>query len=190
MTGARRIPARPRGAIALSGTPGTGKSRVARALRARWRVEEVGALARRAGAARGSGRRVEVDVARLRRWMLRHPDERPELLVGHLAHLLPVDGAIVLRCRPIELRRRLDRARRGRASERRANAVAEAIDLVLHEAIDAGLPVWEVDTTSVPVAQVAREVDRLVRVRPAPSPPRVDWLADPSVTAYLLDPSP
>ncbi len=190
MTRVRRSGRRTHRTIALTGTPGTGKSRVAEALRATWRVAEVGDLARRAGAARGAGRRVEVDLARLRRWMIAHPEERPDLLVGHLAHLLPVDAAIVLRCRPIELRRRLDRAHRGRASDRRANMVAEAIDVVLREAIDAGRPVWEIDTTSAPVGRVARHVVRLLRARPARSRHAVDWLADPVVTAYLLDPTP
>lgn len=185
MDAARRAD-RPR-PIALTGTPGTGKSRVARSLGARWRVSEVGDLARSAHTARGAGRAVEVDLRGLDRWLDRHPAERPDLLVGHLAHLLDVDGAIVLRCRPTELRRRLARARRGGPRDRQANAIAEAVDLVLRESLDRRLRVWEIDTTHRPPDQVARAVERILRDRPTPARPRVDWLADPEVTAHLLD---
>jgi adenylate kinase len=130
---------------------------------------------------------VEVDLARLARALARRSrGVRPLLLVGHLAHLLPVSATVVLRCHPVELRRRLDRARRGRPSDRDANAAAEAIDLILLEAIDRGGPVWEVDTTGRRPSAVAREVERLL-ARAGPSRVgRVRWLNDPSVTDFLL----
>lgn len=185
---ARRPPARRRLPLALTGTPGTGKSSVARRLAARWSVVEVAELARSHRAARRLRRGIEVDLARLRR-ALRRPGALADvdLVVGHLAHLLPVRGAIVLRCRPIELRRRLRNARRGTAREREANFASEALDQVLGEAAATGLPVFEIDTTGRSAAAVAREVGRrLVRSGP-PRQGTVDWLADRAVTAQLLD---
>ncbi len=179
-------PSRP--PAALTGTPGVGKSTVARLLRQRWPSVEVAALARASRTARRLGRDLVVDLPRLRRVALRLPELREkELLVGHLAHLLPVRQAIVLRCHPVELLRRLARARRGTAAERRANAECEALDLVLAEAVAAGLAVYEVDTTGRRPRAVAAEVARRLR---APGPSRfgrVDWLADRSVTEHLLD---
>jgi len=108
------------------------------------------------------------------------------VLVGHLSHLLPVRDALVLRCHPVELLARLRKARRGSASDRRENVLAEATDVVLQEALGRRRRVWELDTTGRSVADVAREVDRILRDRDGPHHGAVDWLADPLVTDYLL----
>jgi len=176
-------------AVALTGTPGTGKSAVARALPASFVTVEVADLARRHGAARGRGRAVVVDMPKLAR-ALRRPGalDGTDLVVGHLAHLLPVAGAIVLRCRPVELVGRLRRARRGSPGDRQANFVCEATDVVLLEALAADRTVVEIDTTGSSVRQVARRVARQLRSGLTPAVGAVDWLADPAVTRQLLRP--
>lgn len=179
-------PGRP-GCIALTGTPGTGKTTVSRRLSARWDVREVGELARELGAGRREGRLVQVDLGKLRLALDREPGRRPDVLVGHLAHLLPVDGIVVLRCHPLELRRRLTRARRGRPADRQSNYVAEAVDVVLQEALEQGAPVWEVDTSHRNPRAVARRVARILAGVVPPSRAHVDWLRDPRVTEHLLD---
>ena len=175
--------------VALSGTPGVGKSSVARALAPPLTSVEVGELALRCSAGRKIREGIEVDLDRLA-GLLRRRSLRPrvDLLVGHVAHLLPVRDVIVLRCRPIELARRLERAHRGTARERRTNAVAEALDIVLVEALRPGRRVWEIDTTGRRVDEVAREVARRVRRRGPSRYGGIDWLGDPKVTATLLDP--
>jgi len=178
------------GPVALTGTPGVGKSAVGRALAGRRRVVEVGRLADRLGAARSVAGGREVDLARLRR-ALRSPSAfaGAEVVVGHLAHLLPVREALVLRCRPVELVRRLERARRGTRADRQENYVAEALDLVLREAVGRGLRVFEIDTTRRSVESVAREVDRWLVRRGRDRRGVVDWLGDRAVTEHLLDPT-
>jgi len=173
--------------IALTGTPGTGKSAVAAALPRRFATAEVSALALGLGAGHRIPGGVEVDLAKLARRMRVTPEaDLPQVVVGHLAHLLPIRDAIVLRCQPVELARRLGRARRGSASDRRANVEAEATDVVLVEALSLGRRVWEVDTTERSVAAVARAVGTIVRTRRRPGAGSVDWLSDPQVTDYLL----
>lgn len=176
---------------ALTGTPGTGKSTVARWLARSYRTVEVGELAERLGtASRGSGG-LRVDLERLR-VRLRRPGAwgETDVVVGHLAHLLPVREVVVLRCHPRELGRRLARGRRGGERERHENYVAEALDVVLLEALGPGRRVWEVDTTGRSPQQVARSVARRLRLRGPSSYGSVDWLADPLVTAHLLDRGP
>jgi adenylate kinase len=173
-------------AVAITGTPGTGKSALARALRPRWTSVEVAELARRTGTGRREGRGVVVDLAALRARLRAEPPEQ-DLVVGHLAHLLPCRAAVVLRCHPRELGRRLARVRRGTKAERAANVVAEAIDTVLSEAVGAGVPVLEVDTTGRSARAVAREVGRWLATGGRSRYGRVDWLGDPRVTAHLLD---
>ncbi len=174
--------------VALTGTPGTGKSAVAAALAPGLAFVEVADLARELGVARATRTGVEVDVARLRR-RLRRRDALVgvDLVVGHLAHLLPIRDVVVLRCHPAELERRLRRAHRGSPSDRRENVTAEATDVVLVEAIRPGRRLWEVNTTGRTVAHVAAEVARRVRLRGRPAYGSIDWLADPAVTAHLLD---
>ncbi len=152
-----------------------------RVLARRHSVVEVAEL----GAARRRGSRsVVVDLDRRRReaW-----PPGLEIVVGHLSHLLRVRDAIVLRCRPDELARRLARARRGTARDRRQNVEAEATDVVLIEALRAGLRVWEIDTTGRSPASVARSVARRLRRGGPASYGTVDWLADRRVTEHLLD---
>lgn len=173
--------------VALTGTPGTGKSAVARALPSSWNVMEVAELGPRLGAARRRGNGVEVDLVRLARAFRSGSSRKVDVVVGHLAHLLPLRDVIVLRCHPEELRRRLAEAGRGSAADRQENVVAEATDIILLEALRLRRRVWEVDTTGRTPRSVAREVTERVRRRGPPSYGRVDWLSDPRVTAHLLD---
>jgi len=182
-----RVTGPTRGPVALTGTPGTGKSSVARRLARQIRVIEVDALARRHGAARGSGRATVVDLDRLSR-AVRRPGSLDDidLVVGHLAHLLPLREAIVLRCRPVELVARLRKARRGSAADRQANLVCEATDVVLSEAFRQQRTVFEIDTTGETVSAVARRVLDRLRTGGPSKVGTVDWLSDPAVTRLLL----
>lgn len=173
--------------VAITGTPGTGKSAVARRIGRTLRVIEVAELARDVGAARGRGRNVEVDLDVLVRRLRREGTlDRFDAVVGHLAHLLPVSEVIVLRCHPVELLRRLQRARRGSPADRQENLVCEATDLVLAEALATRRPVFEIDTTGRSVTSVASEVRHRIVSGGPPRTGRIDWLADPRVTAHLL----
>jgi adenylate kinase len=142
---------------ALTGTPGTGKTTLqVAASTAGWQVVDVGDLARTEGAVVGTDpdRGVdEVDVAALsmawRARAARLVDGDRVLLSGHLAHLLPCDIVVVLRCSPAVLRRRLEA--RGYTPEKvTENVEAEAVDVVLLEALEADPPegVHELDTSS------------------------------------------
>jgi adenylate kinase len=172
--------------FALTGTPGTGKSRVGRELSRTRAVLEVADAARLADARQGRTGSWVVDLPKLARWLHKHPSPGQLVLVGHLSHLLPVEGAVVLRCHPIELGHRLSRAKRGTRASRAENVAAEAVDYVLIEARSRLRRVSEVDTTGRRPEQVAREVARLLDSGPCVAGRPVDWLSDPAVTEYLL----
>ncbi|MFQ5838113.1 MAG: adenylate kinase family protein [Thermoplasmata archaeon] len=133
--------------IALSGTPGTGKSSVASILGdGGLRVCHLDDLAAQCGALveyDETRETWEVDLEALRRSI---PRERPLVLVGHLSHLLPVDLAVVLRCHPDMLRHRLE-ARGWSPSKVKENVEAEAIGVITYEAMER-VKTFEVDTTS------------------------------------------
>jgi len=172
--------------VALTGVPGTGKSSAAARLVPPLRAIEVSELAVEWGLAHRRAGSLTVDLAAMRRRYRQNPPP-VDLVVGHLAHLLPVRDVVVLRCHPELLARRLRRAARGTARDRGENYVAEALDLVLVEARGPGRRVWEVDTTRRSPNEVARIVSRIWRRRPPPRYGLVDWLSDPVVTEHLLE---
>jgi len=173
-------------AIALTGTPGTGKSTVAHRLRPPLKAAEVGDLALALGVGRRSRSAITVDLPRLADRLLRLPRVgQPDVIVGYLAHRLPVARAVVLRLHPLDLDRRL-RQRGDGDAERIANVGAEALDLMAIEARNAGAPVVEIDVTGRSAAGVARTVEALVRDRPPSRRANPRWLADARVTDWLL----
>ena len=152
--------------VALTGTPGTGKTtvseRVADALGLD--VVHLSEVVERDEAALVASHDEdrdtrEVDLDALRE---RFADSDDVLFEGHLAHHLPVDHCVVLRCDPAVLEHRL--ADRGYDDAKvRENAESEALDVVLAEALDARDAVVEIDTTDRPVAAVAEEAVAAVR---------------------------
>src|SRR2546426_5174670 len=148
--------------VALTGTPGTGKSSVAGELERRGyfvlpldRFAEEHKLVSGFDAARGTR---EIDVEALDR-EIRVPTKLG-FLVAHYAHRLSVNLAIVLRCHPRVLADRL-RARGWAEAKVRENVEAEAIDAITQEAV-ARLPfVYEIDTTSTTPEAVAGGVPQV-----------------------------
>jgi adenylate kinase len=145
--------------VALTGTPGVGKSTVARLLAEQGlNVIEVGDLAKEKGLLleldekRGS---YDVDVDGLIE--LTDKMQGDIVFVGHLSHLLIVDMIIILRCQPSVLAERLKV--RGYSREKVAeNAEAEALDVILIESFDSGHEVFEIDTTRIGPGQTAEAV--------------------------------
>jgi adenylate kinase len=83
------------------------------------------------------------------------------IIVGHLAHELDVDVAIVLRARPEIIEQRL-RARgysEGKAVE---NAEAEAIDVITIESVDSVSRVYEIDASELSVSEAADLVEEII----------------------------
>jgi adenylate kinase len=123
--------------IALTGTPGVGKTSVAAvAARHGWRVVDVKAWAAEVGAVAGHDPEDDafaIDVRKLGRKVAKD-DGSKVLYEGHLSHLLPLDGAWVIRCNPRLLRPRLV-ARGYRPAKVAENLEAEALDLILQEAL-------------------------------------------------------
>lgn len=122
--------------VALTGTPGVGKTTVA-ALAAGngWTVIDVKAWARREGCVVAFDEADQADVIDVESLAQRMPAGGRLLFEGHLSHLLPVDQAWLIRCDPLVLRPRLE-ARGYPAAKVRENLEAEALDILLSEALD------------------------------------------------------
>jgi len=161
--------------VAVTGTPGVGKTAACALVRS-LPVRNVNDLAEELGAVRGYDRRrksKEVDVRVLARKVAKLDGDM--IVEGHFSHNLGVDLAIVLRCSPRVLAKRLE-AKGWSKAKVQENVEAEAIDVVLIEAVDRVREVCEVDTTRRTPLGVARAIDSICRGEREKYPVgNVDW---------------
>jgi adenylate kinase len=164
--------------LAISGTPGTGKTATASILASRgMNTVELNLFANEHGLLGRVDRKRktrEIDVKKLDAALLK---ERTDdvILVGHLAHLLTADMIVVLRTRPSVLRKRLE-ARDYSESKVRENLEAEACDVILIEALDRSKNVFEIDTTRRTPEETADAVEEILAgKRKKYGPGHIDW---------------
>jgi len=160
--------------VGLTGTPGTGKTSVAAELERRGYMI-VHLLDTVQPYILEEDRARQTMVVDTDRWVeeFEHVDG---IIEGHLAHLLPCDLVVVLRCRPDVLRRRLEQ--RGYPEAKIAeNVEAEALDVILIETLEEHPyeHVMEVDTTDLSIEGCAWVVERFIRGELPPSCGSIDW---------------
>ena len=103
------------------------------------------------------------------------------VLESHLAHHFEADRVVVLRCRPAALEARLE-ARGDPPEKARENAESEALDVVLSEAVEehGSDSVYEIDTTDRDPDAVADEIAAVIAGEREPTAGAVDF------TDYLM----
>jgi adenylate kinase len=163
--------------VAITGTPGTGKSSVSSELiRRGFTVVDAARLAHEKGLVarpKRKGAPAIVDIERLRQVPM--PKVDLIFITSHFTHLLRSDIVIVLRCSPSVLKARLER-RKWRKEKVRENVEAEAIDLITVEAMQRSKKVFEVNTTSVDAKEAARQILEIVKGSvKGHEPGLVDW---------------
>ncbi len=169
--------------VAISGTPGCGKSTVAGILRNRgWTVVRQNDTTSPYELEEDAGRDTVIIDEEV--WAKEFaPFEG--IIEGHLTHLLPADRVIILRCRPDILAGRL--RDRGYAAEKVAeNAEAEALDVILVETLDIHPEshVCEIDTTEMNPEDTAGVIEAFIRGE-CPNPcTHVDWSAYLGITTW------
>lgn len=168
--------------VSITGTPGTGKSSVGIVLERRGRtISELGDLIKEHGLYDGRDEErgsLEVDTEVL---SARLPALLPKgdiLLLGHLSHLVATDLVIVLRCRPSVLEKRL-LSRGWPPAKVRENVQAEALDVILVEAVESGRETVEIDTTALGPDEVADAVEDILKgERKKYEVGNVDWSSE------------
>lgn len=146
--------------IALTGTPGTGKTSVADRLDG-VRVIHLNEFAEKNGLVGDDG---EVDVRLLNTYLDNELAERTGavLFEGHFAHdLSELDIVIVLRCQPSRLATRL--SKRDWSKEKlRENMEAEAMGLIAAEAGSRAPWVYEIETSDRELDEVVETVQAII----------------------------
>jgi adenylate kinase len=162
--------------IALTGTPGTGKTTVAALLP--YPVIDINGLVR-AGLSLGRDEArdcLEADMDGLEKRLRELDSDQIVVLEGHFSHHF-AEWAIVLRLSPTQLRKRLEK--RSYLPEKiRENLEAEALDVILVEAVELCGRVDEIDTTGKSEAEVAEIVVKIVQGDLVSPPGQVDWLEE------------
>ncbi|GAA0218202.1 adenylate kinase family protein [Halobaculum roseum] len=164
--------------LAVTGTPGTGKTTATDLLAAERGIEVVHLN----DVIREEGLYVERDeerdslVADLDA-VAEHLGDWSGVVDSHLAHYLDADRVAVLRCRPDVLERRLIERGESEASARE-NRESEALDVILGEAVDrfGEDQVYEIDTTDRDPERVATELGRVLDGDREPSAGEVDFV--------------
>ncbi|MFB6137840.1 MAG: adenylate kinase family protein [Halobacteriaceae archaeon] len=164
------------GRVAVTGTPGTGKTTAVDLVETERPVVHLNDLVAdddRFSAGRDPERgSVVADLDALEEAV---PDDA--LVESHLAHRLDAELVVVLRCHPDELARRL-RERDEPHETVAENADSEALDVVLSEAVErhGADAVHEVDTTDREPEAVAAEVGAAIAGEREPRVGTVDFL--------------
>lgn len=161
-TGTRpHVPQQPPDVIALTGTPGTGKTTISRLLEPPITVIEANTLAHETNAIEDEDATREaliVDEKTLNKEAHKHLPEPPTLIEGHLAHHCNPDAVLLLRCHPDELRDRLQ-PRGWSKAKIDENIMAETLDSLVPEIRHDDA--WETDTTHTPPETVAQAIRSL-----------------------------
>ena len=149
--------------IAVSGTPGVGKTTVAKLLAEKlgYKYVDLKKFALEHGVGEIKGDELEVELDELAYLIEKEFKEKNVILDGHLSHLMPADQVIILRLHPKIIGERL--RERGYSREKVSeNVEAELVDVCLIEAIDEHENIIEIDTTGKTPDQIVEEILELL----------------------------
>lgn len=163
--------------LAVTGTPGTGKTTVTDHLETTLDVIHLNEVIRNEGLTSGHDEERDsavADLSAVEAWLA----DRDDVLVeSHLAHQFEMDRVVVLRCHPEQLAQRL---RERGEPERTAveNAESEALDVILSEAVErhGEENVYEIETTARDPAAVATDVQSVIDGTREPSAGTVSYI--------------
>lgn len=148
--------------IAVTGTPGTGKTALCKALSGSYHVFTLQDLAEQhecIGAIDSADDSAPVDIHLLsEKWQ--YEGEETCFIDGHLSHFLDVDAIVVLRCNPSELEKRLE-SRDYSPAKVSANVEWELISGTWSELLEfeISVPVLELDSTLMSAEELQTQVE-------------------------------
>lgn len=161
--------------IALTGTPGTGKTTVCEFIkehskyRDKYRIIDLHKLIldEKLYTGRDEDRDTYIaDMEHLRERVAELIKQTPvgmdTIIEGHISHYLPADVIIVLRAAPVALRKRLGKRREYSFEKVKENSDAEALDVILVESVETNDRVFEINTTDMNLISVVKTVDDII----------------------------
>jgi len=168
---------------ALTGTPGTGKSSLSAELRSRgYNVIDGKEHIRSHGLIGELDKERdthEVDLDDLNDSLQEYRDSGELFILdSHLSHFMDCSGIIVLRCDPNILAERL-RARGYGDQKVLENVQSEILDVILCEATESDIPVWEIDCSHDSIAESADSIEQILKGKSDDYiPGKTDWSSE------------
>jgi len=166
--------------IAITGTPGTGKTEVAKLLSKELNLplHSVNELADEHRLYSGFDIKRKskiIDTEKLQR-VVNNMEEKDFIIEGHLSHLINPDKVFVLRTHPKELKQRLEN-KGWDETKVKENLDAEIVGQILVEALDTEAEVFEIDTSGKTSKETVKKIKKILN-----NPQRhlknnrIDWL--------------
>lgn len=150
--------------IALTGTPGTGKTSVAKLLK-NFNIIELNKLAKEKNFIIGKDKKRKCQIVHLKKldnYIKKNYKNKNVFLVGHYSHLLSSDLIIVLRCHPKILEKRLKKKKYSK-KKIKENLLAEILDLITIEALEKSKNIYEIDTTKKTINEVKKHIINILK---------------------------
>jgi adenylate kinase len=145
--------------LAISGTPGCGKTLCAKHLARRgYTTASLEDILRK----KGIGKKDRSGCLVVDPRSLRVLEVDAEIVEGHLSHFLPVECVVILRCHPRTLEKRLKKKGYDKAKIRE-NLEAEALDVIVIETLQEGKTPYQIDTTMMTPEGVADSVEKIIK---------------------------
>lgn len=168
--------------VALTGTPGTGKTTASLAMRKYgWKVVDLNREIVKNKLYTGKDMKRKSFIADMRtvnNFVRNKTEEGNWIIASHLSHLLPdsfIEAVIVLRCRPDMLKKRL-KLKRWNTKKIDENIEAEMIGLIASEARERHKKVYEIDTTGKKIVHTAALIDKVLKGTGKRYRTAVEWL--------------
>ena len=166
--------------VAITGTPGVGKSTVSKILAHKYYVIDIHSYAEEHSLFEDYDKEAgsyDVDVERLNDSIMSEDfGDKIVFLDGHLSHFVDCDKIIVLRCDPKILYERL-RSRGYDDKKVKENVQAEVLDVILSESVDSGIDTYEFDCSKLTPEETADRIERIIILDEVDdvTPGSVDW---------------
>ena len=166
--------------VAITGTPGVGKSTVSKILAQKFSVIDIHSYAEQHGLFEEFDEEAgsyNVDVEKLNDSIMSEDLGKDTVFLdGHLSHFVDCDIIIVMRCEPRKIYERL-KARGYDDNKILENVQTEVLDVILEESMESGAKVYEIDCSELSPTDIADRIERIVILGETDdvSPGRVDW---------------
>lgn len=167
--------------VAITGTPGTGKTSICKLAKATVSVSDLAAEIGALGDVDPTDGAAPIDIEKLRDSLAEEwaqPPNHTLLVDGHLSHLLPVDAVVIIRCDPRILGER-NAARNWAGSKVEENTEWELLGGAWVERDEwTGLPVLELESTEKSPEVIFAEISDWIGVAFKPDSPEhpIDWV--------------
>ena len=172
--------------VALSGTPGTGKTSVSALLQKEgYEVVSLNEIAIKKGFIEGIDKKRNskiLDIYRLNEYIRKkYAKEDPVFIEGHAAHFLnSTERVILLRCHPNELKKRLEK-KGWNKKKIKENVEAETLDVILCETVEhyPEKSIFEINTSNKTIESVSESIVEIVKSNFEPTKKynigKIDW---------------